>query len=154
MIIRQAKKQDLKQIAELDLVLAMEISRKDFFKKDETILKKMEKPYLYRDFKNKNNIFFVAEEKKQIIGFAGGHIKTNLKFFKIKKVGFIREIYVKPSHRHKGLGQKLMREIIRYFKNKKIKVAQLTVLTNNQPAFKLYQSLGFEENRKKMVRRI
>ena len=154
MLIRKAKKQDLKQIAKLDLILAMEISQKDFFKKDETILKKMEKPYLYRDFKNKNNIFFVAEDKNQIIGFTGGHIKTNLKFFKIKQVGFIREVYVKPSYRHHGLGQKLMREIIKWFKSKNIKVAQLTVLTNNKPAMKFYQSMGFEENRKKMVRRI
>ncbi|MFC1800984.1 GNAT family N-acetyltransferase [Nanoarchaeota archaeon] len=151
--IRKAKKEDLELITELDIALAMEISKKDFWKKDEKIFRRLDKSYLTEDLK-KNYMFFVAEDKEKMVGFVAGSVKKNPGFFKVKRYGFIREIYIRPSYRHKGFGQQLMGQMIRYFKSKKIKAVQLNVLSNNKQALKMYQSMGFKENRKKMVKKL
>jgi len=154
MLIRKAKKEDLRELEKLDFLLAMEISRKDFFKKDREIFKKQQKKHLLKKFNKKNSIFFVVEKNNKLIGFTSGYIAVYPKFFKISKTGHIRDIYIKKPYRREGLGEKLMKAILQHFKNKNIKAAQLTVLTNNKPALKLYQGLGFRENRKKMVKKL
>ncbi|MBW2963196.1 GNAT family N-acetyltransferase [Candidatus Woesearchaeota archaeon] len=154
MIIRKAKKEDLKQLGKMVFDLDMGISKIDFWKKDEKILKKNIKSIVLKNFKNPKKIILVAEEKNRTMGYITGSIKVQNPIFKIKKIGFINDVYIIKKFRKQGLGKKLMKELIKYFKRQKIKVCQLSVLSNNLPALKLYQSLGFKENRKKLVKRI
>jgi len=154
MNIRQAKKEDLKKIEKMVFDLDMGISKIDFWKKDEKIVKKNIKSSVLKSFKNPKKIILVAEEKNKIIGYIAGTIKNQNPIFKIKKIGFINDVYIIKKFRKKGLGKRLMKELIKFFKSQKIKVCQLSVLSNNLPAIKLYQSLGFKENRKKLVKKL
>lgn len=49
-----------------------------------------------------------------------------------------------PSHRGKGLGRRLMEEAERMLLDKGVEMATLEALSKNEPAIKLYESVGYE----------
>jgi N-acetylglutamate synthase-like GNAT family acetyltransferase len=87
MNIRKAKLNDLKAIEDLN--------NKYFHEK--------------RDFKeiieNKNNCFFVAEEKKRIIGFSG------VSFLKWNNTFKVINIFIHPNYRRKGYADQFIKKI-------------------------------------------
>ena len=54
-------------------------------------------------------------------------------------------IAVANSYKEKGIGKKLMQELIEIAKSKKLEAIFLEVRVSNQPAIHLYKSLNFEE---------
>lgn len=84
--------------------------------------------------------YIVAKtEEDEIIGFAG--ILTNLDIVEIMN------IVVKKSYRHKGVGQKLLEELIKMAKESGLDTISLEVNSQNEPAINLYKKLGFKEIR-------
>ena len=77
----------------------------------------------------------------QIVGYAlidAGEYKKN------QHVGAV-EIFIRPEFRGQGLGKKLISALLKATqKNKTIKRIELEVWSNNQPALKLYQKIGFK----------
>ena len=51
---------------------------------------------------------------------------------------------VDPNYRGKGLGKAVLLAGLTYLKGKEIKLAQLTVDSENKAACSLYKSVGFE----------
>ncbi|WP_173917052.1 GNAT family N-acetyltransferase [Halobacillus sp. Marseille-Q1614] len=62
---------------------------------------------------------------------------------KYKHKASIVGVYVTPSHRRNKVAQLLIEECIKTAKAREIKVLQLAVVTDNQPALLLYKSTGF-----------
>ncbi len=85
--------------------------------------------------------FFVAEVKGEIVGFIFCNRFWYSKF-EHSQVGAIHEIVVLPSHRHEGIGRKLIEEAIRHLRPSKI---ELWVGEGNEKAIEFYKRLGFEE---------
>jgi ribosomal protein S18 acetylase RimI-like enzyme len=139
MIIRQAKKSDNKKVIDL-YRKELNLEKKfDKFSLPNRILKEVTK-----DINKKNNIVYVAEDNKKIIGFTHGIIKKT-KFSKLKKVGICSVCYIKKSFRRKGIGRKLTNILLKRFKSKRIKHVYLTVTSKNKIAVKCWRSLGFKE---------
>ena len=82
--------------------------------------------------------------KNEVVGFAFIKIKE-----KLANQGFIGDlgIVVKESYQGKGIGKKLMGHLIGYAKKENIRRINLTVLTENLRAIKLYKSYGFTERK-------
>ena len=59
----------------------------------------------------------------------------------------MEDVVVHENHRGKGLDKKLMNELLRIAKNKKIKSVHLTSNPKRVAARKLYRSLGFEQKK-------
>jgi N-acetylglutamate synthase len=57
----------------------------------------------------------------------------------------IYDIVVDNRERRKGLGRKLMTDLLSWGKNQGVPTAVLQVMENNQPALSLYAGLGFRE---------
>ncbi len=57
---------------------------------------------------------------------------------------FIHSFYVEKNYRNKGVGKKLLSEIIHILKNDKISKIELTVSPENDIALKLYKNFGFK----------
>ena len=55
----------------------------------------------------------------------------------------IHSIYVEPSHRGEGIGQRLLEAVLEWGRGKGCVEAELSVLARN-PANKLYENAGFE----------
>ncbi len=82
---------------------------------------------------------FGAYQNSQLIGTASF---TQLSGQKDSHKGWLRAMYVRPAARRSGAGRQLVQAIINYARPK-VEQLQLTVVSTNLPALRLYQSLGF-----------
>jgi N-acetylglutamate synthase-like GNAT family acetyltransferase len=100
------------------------------------LIESLNKKYFHekRDFKeiikNKDNHFFVAEEKDKIIGFSG------IKYSDWNNTARVIDIFVHPDYRGKGCSDKLMQKI-------KAEAKKLKVRTIIAEAPSLNKALGF-----------
>ena len=88
-----------------------------------------------------NSAVFGAFQISQLIGTASF---TQLAGLKDSHKGLLRAMYVRPTHRRSGAGRQLVQAIIDHARPK-VEQLQLAVVSTNQPALRLYQSLGFRE---------
>ena len=94
--------------------------------------------YLLTDY---NAIGLVARVNGEIAGFVIGRIDIvrNMPF------GHILTVDIEPSHRRKGIAQKLLHEIEAIFIERGIKECRLEVREDNVAASNLYQKLGYKK---------
>ena len=88
-----------------------------------------------------NSTVFGAFQNSQLIGTASF---TQLSGLKDAHKGLLRAMYVRPTHRRSGAGRQLVQAIIQTARQK-VEQLQLSVVSTNQPALRLYQSLGFRQ---------
>ncbi len=69
---------------------------------------------------------------------------TQLSGLKDSHKGLLRAMYVRPTHRRSGAGRQLVQAIIELARQK-VEQLQLSVVSDNQPALRLYQTLGFRQ---------
>jgi len=100
---------------------------------------------LARNLKQKNTAFFIAEDKGNIIGYAGAEIKKNPSSIKHKKRGHMFNLYIKPKYRNKGVGKKLVNIILNWFKKNKISDLMIMTHSYNKRAYKIYNKFGFRD---------
>lgn len=78
-----------------------------------------------------NAVFLVAEENDKVLGYGGMHL--------ILGEGYIANIAVFKEHRNKGIGKQITNSLIELCEVS----TSLEVRISNEPAIKLYESLGF-----------
>jgi len=88
-----------------------------------------------------NSTVFGAFQNSALIGTASF---TQLSGLKDSHKGLLRAMYVRPTHRRSGAGRQLVQAIIQTARQK-VEQLQLSVVSTNQPALRLYQSLGFRQ---------
>ena len=71
-----------------------------------------------------------------MVGFVIGLIEPD-------HTGHITTVGVAPEHRRRHLGERLMAEVEKGFKNRNVRIVRLEVRSLNIPAQKLYQHLGY-----------
>lgn len=83
----------------------------------------------------------VLEENRKIVGFG------SLIIHQVPSEGFvarIEDVIILDTHRGKGYGKKIMEELIKIAKKKKVKKINLTSNPKRIEARNLYSSMGFE----------
>lgn len=88
-----------------------------------------------------NASVFGAFQNSELIGTASF---TQLSGLKDSHKGLLRAMYVRPAARRAGAGRQLVQAIIDMARHK-VEQLQLAVVSTNQPALRLYQSLGFRQ---------
>jgi len=88
-----------------------------------------------------NSVILVSKVKDEIVGFVIGKTYIDKK----PATGQILTIDVSPKHRRKGIGQRLLQEIEKTFKDKGIRMCFLEARENNFVALSLYQKLGYKK---------
>ncbi|WP_340203620.1 GNAT family N-acetyltransferase [Ascidiimonas sp. W6] len=86
----------------------------------------------------KNHVFLIAKENKKPVGFAS--YEAN---FENKQETRLHKIYVLPETQGKGIGRKMLYEVIRISSKNGDKKISLTVNRTN-PAVQFYKNLGFK----------
>jgi ribosomal protein S18 acetylase RimI-like enzyme len=88
-----------------------------------------------------NSTIFGAYQNSELVGTASF---TQLSGQKDSHKGLLRAMYVRPTARRSGAGRQLVQAIINHARPK-VEQLQLAVVSTNQPALRLYQSLGFQQ---------
>lgn len=65
--------------------------------------------------------------------------------------GWVGGMGVRPSHRRKGVGRQVMAHLLATAGQQQFDTVQLEVIERNTPAYKLYESLGFEVARRLLI---
>jgi len=145
MKIRKATKRDLKSLNELQLELAnYEYFLCKTLKKPESVKKKYYANYK-KKMRKKDCVFFVAVDRKKIVGYILGEIETPEHQHIFNKRGYIVDAFVLKEYRRKGVGEELFKKLIKWFKSKKIKWIKVAVYANNFNSIKFWEKMGFKE---------
>lgn len=96
-------------------------------------------------------IAVVAKDGEQIIGYAIGRITTLPSFFEQRHRGYIHDVYIKEDYRRRGVGRRMVREILEWLRNRGVTLVELTVAANND-AVGFWERLGFQTYMHQMKR--
>jgi GNAT superfamily N-acetyltransferase len=61
--------------------------------------------------------------------------------------GEVAEVYVSPEHRGRGVGDMLIDQAVRLFRERRVTLGYVWTRPDNEAAVRLYRSAGFEPNR-------
>ncbi len=145
-IIREIQNKDIERVA----LLWFELSRVhenftpyyDLNLGSETLLVEHVKEILARGC-----IIYVAEVDSNVVGFVSGYIVRRNPQLKIGVIGKIDNFYVDESFRRKGIGAKLIGELLSKFKALKALYYEISCDIQNPDALRLYKKLGFVEQK-------
>ncbi len=90
---------------------------------------------------NPNNIYLIAEEENESLGFISFHTQNLLHHCGL--VGEIQEFFVDKNHRGKGVGRKLIDEILKYAEENNLKSIEVTTSKKRIENVAIYENLGF-----------
>ena len=94
-------------------------------------------------FRGENVVFAVRDEIDEVIGFCWIVLfdpGTGLE-------GEVAEVYVSPEHRGRGIGDMLINQAVRLFRERGVTLGYVWTRPDNDAAVRLYRSAGFEPNR-------
>ncbi len=89
------------------------------------------------ELSNPLSLWLVAEEGDKVIGYVGSQ--------SVPPEADVMNLAVAPDYQKKGIGRKLMTELIAELHSRGMNALFLEVRVGNLPARSLYQSLGFVE---------
>ena len=90
---------------------------------------------------NPNNLYLVAENENQGLGFISFHTQNLLHH--CGRVGEIQEFFINENHRGKGVGRQLIEKIIEYAEEHKLKSIEVTTNKRRVENVMIYENLGF-----------
>jgi len=89
-------------------------------------------------------LVLVALDHSQVVAYSLSQINKRPPLFKEIDYGYIYDLAVKSEYRRKGIGEKMLGEILEWFKSHQITRIELMVLTKNRAAFFFWEKHGFE----------
>lgn len=81
-----------------------------------------------------------VDDQGEIVGSVIGRVEKSSG----KVIGRVYTIDVKPEHRRKGIGRTLLKKLEEEFRRMGCEKIVLEVAVDNEPAIKLYKSMGYE----------
>lgn len=99
--------------------------------------------YLHLLLRRTDTLPLVAVEDGVVAGIATGRLVTLPGFFEISRRGHIQDVYVRPAFRRRGIGRKMVEEILTWMRRNRVNLIELTVATDNPEAIRFWEALGF-----------
>lgn len=90
-----------------------------------------------QSLRNPSNLYLVVEEEGRILGYCG--------LWGIVGEGEITNVAVDSEYRHRGVGEAMLRELLRQAGETGIETFTLEVRISNISAIHLYHKLGFQD---------
>ena len=144
MKLRKATINDLETIQSLYKKLSeFELKFTDEFDEDWAYSKKG-RAFFERRLKGYKSIVLIAEEDRKLVGFILVHIANTIMRHK-KKIAVLEYLYVEENMREKGVGTKLLDEVKKMLRRKKISRLKVPVFSANINAISFYKKNGFDD---------
>ena len=100
--------------------------------------------HLRRFMKSEDGLVLVAGDKGKVIGYSLSEIRRISPGLKREKYGYIDEMAVTANYQRRGIGEKMLAEIMRWFQSNDIKRVELGIAAGNQMACAFWQKHGFK----------
>lgn len=151
MLIRNCKEEDIQSIVRLvrqmvDYHYAIDRYYKDYSGYNGTGIR----GHFKKLMKDKNTKIIIAEENRKVIGYFMGAIEKAPSYVIPKEIGVIFDAFVEEKYRKQGAGKKIFKELLKWFKKKKVKHIELTVDARNKIGLGAWRKFGFSDFRLKM----
>jgi len=144
-VIRPATKDDLEKL--VDMVRRFYLFNEEFNpfmelsdKYDEMVLNILESRI------SDDCIFLIAIHDGEVAGYVYGVIESNA-LLRIGKIAIIKELYVSPIYRNRGVASRLLEEFSTQVKNRGVQVVGAEFPSSNYIAKNFYEKNGFKEFR-------
>ncbi|MFB6490850.1 MAG: GNAT family N-acetyltransferase [Thermoproteus sp. AZ2] len=141
-VIRAAVENDVDSIADLVARLKRLNGEFDPLLKPVDNISSVAKEYVKSKISSSSSVVLVAEVDGRIIGAVIGDIEDRL-FYEPRISGVIREFYIMPEYRRKGLGKRMMSEVIDAMKRRGAQVILADFPSLNEIAVEFYKKMGF-----------
>lgn len=151
MLIRNATKQDIQFIVKLvreivDYHQIIDKYYKDYSGYDDIEIKN----HFEKLIKDGNTKIIIAEENEKVIGYFMGVIEKAPQYVLPKEIGVILDAFIEGEYRNQGVGKKIFKELLEWFKKKKVEHIELTVDARNKIGLNAWRKFGFFDFRLKM----
>jgi GNAT superfamily N-acetyltransferase len=100
--------------------------------------------FLKGHIENKDSCVLVATDADDLVGYCMVGVEDYPPVLVRKKYIAIFGMYVAENHRHRGIGQKLIETLLRYYKGKDIDRIEVKFSMFNEPAELFWTSMGFK----------
>lgn len=88
-------------------------------------------------------VLVVAEDSGILVGMAAGHVHRPSSFSEEAAVE-LSSVFVRPSHRRRGLGRALTSEVARFARDCGVERVTLKTFAQNEEALEAWRRMGFE----------
>ena len=128
--IRKVEKQDLDFVYKA--ICELENEELDF---------KVFKEIFNENISNPNNLYLIAENETEGLGFISFHTQNLLHH--CGRVGEIQEFFINENHRGIGIGRQLIEKIMQYANQNNLKSIEVTTNRRRVENVLIYENLGF-----------
>jgi len=111
----------------------------------------MFKGQLRRNLGRRDAAIFKAVHKGKIVGQISGEVQEKVPYRKLSKVGYMEYLFVAKPYRGKGVATCLVEELLRWFRKKGLRHAEVIAISRNMRANHFYRKLGFREIHRKYM---
>jgi ribosomal protein S18 acetylase RimI-like enzyme len=101
-----------------------------------------------------DGLVLVAQDG-DIVGFLTCSITDrNDPNWKIRKIGHIGGVYVTPDYRRRGIAAALIKEALKWMKNREAEYVELNVVVQNSAAMAAWTALGFKPLQQHLIQKL
>lgn len=145
MQIRKAKIEDVPRIAQMGVDFTRYLDSIDRHFVPSKNLKKLYVDYFRKNIYSSRSLLLVAVEGEKIFGFALAKIRKTPPMWGERPYGEITHMYLEKKYQRMGIADAFLSHVYKWFKEKKIKEVEITVLEKNKQARKAWKKYGFRE---------
>ena len=124
----------------------------DLFDKYRVFYKKASNIELARDFiqtrldRNESVIFVaIVKDKNEVIPVGFTQLYPRYSSVRAIKIWLLNDLYVEPEFRKKGIGESLIKTVLKYAKDDGASQVEISTAIDNYTAQSLYESIGFKK---------
>jgi ribosomal protein S18 acetylase RimI-like enzyme len=145
MQIRKAKIGDVPRIAEMGVAFFRHLDRIDRYYAPSKDMKRLYLDYFRKNIYSSRSLLLVATDDEKVFGFALAKIRKTPLIWGKRPYGDISFIYLEKEYQRIGMADRFLSHIYKWYKEKKIKEVELTVLEKNKQARDAWKKYGFRE---------
>lgn len=145
MTIRKASIEDIDKILPIRLEIHQYHVELDKLYEAKVDLKDKFKTQLELILTESSELVLVAEEEGNILGYALGKLKDPHFLFNHPRSGHIDDVGITASARNKGIGEKLVHELVNWFKSNGAERIDLKVHAGNESGITFWKKMGFTD---------
>ncbi len=138
------------EVSDVDTIVSMRLSLQRHLEKSNPLIwrytdekKKLIGKNLEELLADENHLILIAEVDKEVVGFIHGQVQQRLTHLPTV-IGSLATVFVNEGFRRRGIGSRLINEIYKFFRTKKVEDVYLRYVVGNREGVKFWETLGFE----------